>query len=124
MDCPIGVAHHRSEFASFPSFFSVSLQLRDEHVLDPGPRPWSFAKKRQTGFDAGIVEKTANGNAARQLLPSMPLDKSGDDGFQRDAVQWIAGLRFSRHFRGPTTAARPGRCIRTFPQCHSTSMAT
>ena len=61
--------------------------------FDPFPRPGRFSEKREAGFHAGVVEETADRDATPHLGPSIPLDQFLDDGFQRDPVQWVAGMR-------------------------------
>jgi len=67
--------------------------IRDVPPFDPLPRPGRFAEKREAGFHAGVVEETADRDAAPHLGPPIPLDQLLDDGLQRDPVQRIAGMR-------------------------------
>ncbi len=67
--------------------------IRDVPSFDPLSRPGRFSEKRDAGFHAGVVEETADRDPASHLGPSMPLDQFLDDGFQRDPVQRIAGMR-------------------------------
>lgn len=63
-----------------------SLQLRNVHAFNPLARPLGFAEKREARFDARIVEETTYRQATMKFSPPMPLDKRGDDCFQRNAV--------------------------------------
>jgi len=65
--------------------------LADEPILHLLARPGRFAQEREAGLDAGIVLETADGDAAPQPLPAMPLEKLVKDVFQRDAVQGDQG---------------------------------
>ena len=67
--------------------------IRDVPPFDPFPRPGCFSEKRETGFHAGVVEKTADRDAAPHLGPPKPPDQFLDDGLQRDPVQRVAGMR-------------------------------
>ena len=67
--------------------------IRDVPPFDPLSRPGRFSEKREAGFHAGVVEETADWDATPHLGPSIPLDQFLDDGFQRDPVQRIAGMR-------------------------------
>jgi hypothetical protein len=67
--------------------------IRDIPPFDPLPCPGRFSEKREAGFYAGVVEETADRDATPHLGPPIPLDQFLDDGFQRDPVQWIAGMR-------------------------------
>lgn len=67
--------------------------IRDVPPFDPLSRPGRFSEKREAGFHAGVVEETADRDATPHLGPSIPLDQFLDDGFQRDPVQRIAGMR-------------------------------
>jgi hypothetical protein len=67
--------------------------IRDIPPLDPLPCPGRFSEKREAGFYAGVVEETADRDATPHLGPPIPLDQFLDDGFQRDPVQRIAGMR-------------------------------
>ena len=66
--------------------------IRDVPPFDSLSRPGRFPKKRETGFHAGVVEKTADRNATPHLGPPIPLNQFLDDGFQRNSVQRIAGM--------------------------------
>jgi len=48
--------------------------------FNPLPGPGSFAEKRETGFHAGVVEETADRDAAPHLGPPIALDEFRDDG--------------------------------------------
>jgi hypothetical protein len=48
--------------------------------FDPLPGPGRFAEKRETGFHAGVVEETADRDAAPHLDPPILLDEFRDDG--------------------------------------------
>ena len=48
--------------------------------FDPLPGPGRFAEKRETRFHAGIVEETADRDAAPHLDPPILLDEFRDDG--------------------------------------------
>jgi hypothetical protein len=67
--------------------------IRDVPPFDPLSRPGRFSEKREAGFHARVVEETADRDATPHLGPSVPLDQFLDDGFQRDSVQRIAGMR-------------------------------
>jgi hypothetical protein len=67
--------------------------VRDVPPFDPFPRPGCFSEKRETGFHAGVMEKTADRDATSHLGPPKPLDQFLDNGLQRDPVQRIAGMR-------------------------------
>ena len=58
----------------------------DVPPFDPFPRPGRFTEKREAGFHAGVVEETADRNAATHLGPAMPLDQFLDNGLQCDPV--------------------------------------
>ena len=60
-----------------------SRQLRDIHPLHPLARPRRLAQKRETGFDAWIVEETAHRQAPAELNPPVAFNH---------AVQGIAGM--------------------------------
>jgi hypothetical protein len=65
----------------------------DVPSFDPFSRPGHFSEKREAGFHARVVEKTADWDATAHLGPAIPLDQFRDDGLQCDPVQWIAGMR-------------------------------
>ena len=67
--------------------------IGDVPPFDPLSRPGRFSEKREAGFHAGVVEETADRDATSHLGPPIPLDQFLDDGFQRDPVQRIAGMR-------------------------------
>ena len=71
--------------------------MRDVPSFDTFPRPGCFSEKREAGFHARVVEKTANRDATTHLSPPIPFDQLLDDGLQRDAVQGVAGMRSSAH---------------------------
>ena len=66
--------------------------VRDVPPFDSLPCPGRFPKKRETGFHAGIVKKTADRNATSHLGPAILLKQFLDDGFQGTPVQRIAGM--------------------------------
>ena len=66
--------------------------IRDVPPFDPLPGPGRLAEKCEAGFDTGIMKETANWDATSHLGPAIPLDQVLDDGFQRNPVQWIAGM--------------------------------
>ena len=66
--------------------------IRDVPPFDSLSRPGRFPKERETGFHAGVVEKTADRNATPHLGPTIPLNQFFDDGFQSNSVQRIAGV--------------------------------
>ena len=66
--------------------------IREVPPLDSFPRPGRFPEKCETGFHAGIVEKTADRDATPHLSPPIPIDQFFDNGFQRNPVQRIAGM--------------------------------
>ncbi|OAI45383.1 hypothetical protein AYO43_08220 [Nitrospira sp. SCGC AG-212-E16] len=70
----------------------LHIFIRDVPPLDSLPRPGRFPEKCETGFHAGIVEKTADRNATPHLSPPIPIDQFFDNGFQRNPVQRIAGM--------------------------------
>ena len=55
-------------------------------------RPRRFAQKLQAGSHAGIIGKAANIDALAETLPAVMCGQAGDDRFQLDAMQRIAGL--------------------------------
>lgn len=63
-----------------------SVQFRDIHPLNPFTRPLRLAEKRETRFDARVIQEAAHRQAAVQFSPPVPFDERGDDCFQRDAV--------------------------------------
>jgi hypothetical protein len=67
--------------------------IRDIPPFNPLPRPGRFSEKRKAGFHAGVVEETADRDATPHLGPPKSLDQFLDDGFQRDPVQRISGMR-------------------------------
>ena len=67
--------------------------IRDVPPFDPFPRPECFSEKRETGFHAGVMEETADGDATSHLSPPKPLDQFLDNGLQRDPMQRVAGMR-------------------------------
>ena len=67
--------------------------IRDVPPFDPLSCPGRFPEKREAGFHAGVVEETADRDTPPHLGPPIPLDQFLDDGFQRDPVQRIAGMR-------------------------------
>ena len=67
--------------------------IGDVPPFDSLSRPGRFSEKREAGFYAGVVEETADRDATPHLGPPIPLDQFLDDGFQRDSVQRIAGMR-------------------------------
>lgn len=69
-----------------------SRQLRDIHPLHPLARPRRLAQKRETGFDAWIVEETAHRQAPAELNPPVAFNQGRHDGLKRHAVQGIAGM--------------------------------
>jgi len=80
---------------SDPISWSVAALVQsffDEPGLDSRPRPRCFAQKRQTGLHARIELKTTDRDPMSHLSPTMPRDQFFNDTFQRDAVQWIAGM--------------------------------
>jgi hypothetical protein len=64
----------------------------DVPSFDTFPRPRCFSEKREAGFHARVVEKTADRNATTHLSPPIPFDQVLDDGLQRNPVQWIARM--------------------------------
>jgi hypothetical protein len=38
------------------------------------------------------VRKTADGDALAQIVPAIKVGQLGDDGFELEAVQWVAWL--------------------------------
>jgi len=66
--------------------------IRDVPPFDPFPRPGRFSEKREAGFHAGVMEETADRDAAPHLGPTIPLDQFFDDGLQRNPMQRIAGM--------------------------------
>jgi hypothetical protein len=81
----VGKSFWRSQTSLVQSFF-------DEPCFNPRPRPRCFAQKRKTGLYARIELKTTDRDAMSHLSPAMPRDQFFNDAFQRDAVQWIAGM--------------------------------
>ena len=73
--------------------------IRDVPPFDPLSRPGRFSEKREAGFYTGVVEETADRDATPHLGPPIPLDQFLDDGFQRDPVQRIAGMRHTHERR-------------------------
>ena len=67
--------------------------IGDVPPFDTLPRPGRFTEKREAGFHAGIVEKTSDWDTATHLGPPIPFNQFLDDGFQRDPVQRIPGMR-------------------------------
>jgi len=55
--------------------------------------PGCFAQELQAGTNAGFVRETADGYALTQIVPAIKVGQSGDDGFEREAVQRVARLR-------------------------------
>lgn len=81
-------------------FLSGSLltQLANEPIFNFLAGPRSFAQEREAGLHGGIELEAADRNTPPHLAPAMPLDQLIEDAFQRDAVQWIAGMGAgSRH---------------------------
>jgi hypothetical protein len=66
--------------------------IRDVPSFDTFPRPRRFSEKREGGFHARVVEKTADWDATTHLSPPIPFDQVLDDGLQRNPVQWIARM--------------------------------
>jgi hypothetical protein len=66
--------------------------IGDVPPFDPFSCPRCFPEKREAGFDARIMEETADGDPASHLCPTISRDQFFDDGFQRDSVQRIAGM--------------------------------
>jgi hypothetical protein len=87
--------------------------IRDVPPFDSLPRPGCFPKERETGFHAGVMEKTADRNATPHLGPTIPLNQFLDDGFQRNSVQRIAGMgkTHDRIANGMELTAEPRRRI-------------
>jgi hypothetical protein len=54
--------------------------IREVPPFDPLPGPGRFAEKRETGFHAGVVEETADRDAAPHLGPPILLDEFLEDG--------------------------------------------
>jgi hypothetical protein len=67
--------------------------IRDIPPFNPLPRPGRFSEKREAGFHAGVVKETADRDTTPHLGPPKSLDQFLDDGFQRDPVQRISGMR-------------------------------
>ena len=53
----LGLSSHQSQIQSF---YFVSC-------------PWRFAEKLEAGFNAGVVDKTINGNAVSEAIPPIIL---------------------------------------------------
>ena len=66
--------------------------IRDVPSFNTFPRPGCFPEKREAGFHARVVEKTADRDATTHLSPPIPFDQVLDDGLQRYPVQWIARM--------------------------------
>ena len=64
----------------------------DVPSFDTFTRPGCFSEKREAGFYARIVEKTADRNATTHLSPPIPFDQVLDNRLQRNPVQWIARM--------------------------------
>lgn len=62
------------------------------YILHPLARPGRLAQKRETGFDAWIVEETAHRQAPAELNPPVAFNQGRHDGLKRHAVQGIAGM--------------------------------
>ena len=54
--------------------------IREVPPFDPLPGPRRFAEERETGFYAGVMEETADRDAAPHLGPPILLDKFCEDG--------------------------------------------
>jgi hypothetical protein len=54
--------------------------IREVPPFDPLPGPRRFAEERETGFYAGVVEKTADRDTTAHLGPPILLDKFCEDG--------------------------------------------
>ena len=54
--------------------------IREVPPFDPLPGPGRFAEERETGFYAGVVEETADRDAAPHLGPPILFDEFCDDG--------------------------------------------
>ncbi len=89
------------------------LVIRDVPPFDSFARPWCFPKERETGFHAGVMEKTADRNATPHLGPAIPLNQFFDDGFQSNSVQRIVGMgkTHDRTANGMELTAEPRRRI-------------
>ena len=72
-------------------------QVKALHLL---ARPWRFAQKLQAGAQAGIVREAAYGDALAQIVPAIKVSQTGDDGLERESVQWVARLGLACSGRG------------------------
>lgn len=75
-----------------PPARTPSWQFGDIHAFHPLACPGRLAQKRETGFDAWIVEETTHRQTTAQLGPPVAFDQGRHDGLQRDAVQGIARM--------------------------------
>jgi len=73
-------------------FSALQYHLRDKPPFDLLARPGRVPQKREAGLHGWVMEETADRDATPHLGPPIPLDQSADDGLQRDAVQWVAGM--------------------------------
>lgn len=67
-------------------------KLRDEPGLYFLARPRSLTQEGEAGLYRWVILETADRDSAGHFAPTMAFHELLDDGFQRDAVQGIAGM--------------------------------
>lgn len=80
----------RVDGSALPTYLAQHEQVQPFHLVT---RPGRLAQELQAGRHAGLLRETAHRNALAQADPAVVGAQGGHHGFQRDAVQGVAGLR-------------------------------